>query len=92
MTGEEFRVARDLTKLSQRQVARIMGRTIKTISHWERGAIKVDPLAEVLMRSIATSPQALSLVLKSACDRDGIELSELLDRPAMGRPKKETKK
>lgn len=52
MQGSEFRFLREELELSQQGLAELIGQQGQTVARWEKGASRVDPCADRLLRLI----------------------------------------
>lgn len=70
MTGDEIRRARERAGLTQEQLGRIVGVSLRTIGNWERGATPISARQQARLQS------ALGLDAES---EKGVPLSEVSD-------------
>jgi DNA-binding transcriptional regulator YiaG len=52
MTKKEFRTLRGLIKLSQANLAKELGVTLRTVARWERGEFPIPRVAELALRNL----------------------------------------
>ena len=58
MNGKELKVIRKRLKLTQVEIAKLVGVTSNTIARWERGIVKISEPAARLILSMKSQHQA----------------------------------